>query len=136
MRYSYVPESDAAHAARPAGPLTPPYEPPPAPLPPLIKPRLARGPHEIAGGNGQAMSTGLLAKKHGWIALPWYYVTAEGVEHSALKLLHRGRELRAVALWTRPLSDDEAPPWATDLAWSLNPLKILGITKLRALIKG
>jgi hypothetical protein len=137
MRYSYVPESEAGHADGNRCPVCltaygkdvqPCISRPP--LPPLVPARPAQGPHEIADGNGQAMSTGTLAAKHGWCVEPWYYRISDGVECSALRLA-KG-DARAVATWMRVQGGN----WAADLAYGWlrgvpGTLTNLGITNLR-----
>jgi hypothetical protein len=137
MRYSYVPESEAADKLGNRCPVcllaygkgVEPTEPARCPGP-LVPARPAQGPQEIADGNGQAMSTGLLAVKHGWHVEPWYYRQHDGTEVSALRM---ARDVaRGVVLWQRLPGEK----WSFDLAYGWLPgvpdtMRKLGIADFR-----
>ena len=55
-------------------------------LPPLVPARRARGEYELANGRGQGVHLAKLGVAAGWKGEAWYWVTAAGEEHSALKL--------------------------------------------------
>jgi hypothetical protein len=119
MRYSYVPGSSEAHDAdvmrcpvclTTYGGKVQPIEPEVVPLP-LVPARPAQAVEEIADGNGQAMSTGRLAAKHGWQVTPWYAQAHDGAEMSALRMARA--DARGVVLWWRAPGEN----WSFDLAY-------------------
>ena len=131
MRYSYVPESEAAHAARIRPWLTSEREVVP---PPLVSARAPLGPHEFADKR-QAGSLGRLAIDLGWDVRAWYWQAHDGTETSCLQLA--SGVLRAVATWERPRGADSwaakvAYAWRTDV--QMVPSNV-GITRLSALIR-
>lgn len=98
--------------------------------PPLIPARPTHSLDEIANGRGQAMSLGKFAADFGWRVVPWYWMTADSTEMSAL-LLSRG-ELRAVAYWSRTLGGS----WASAGVHIVTPaLRKVNVTVLRTAIK-
>lgn len=147
MRYAYVPESEAAHEAdaarcsvchsaygkhHPRPPKPTPWQKPPHP--PLVAARPPQGPDEMAGGNGQAVSTGKLARRHGWQVWPTYFMAFDGSECCLLSMSHG--PLRAIASWQRKPGDSWAAEtgygWSVDLPGSMTRLSV---TRLRAVIK-
>jgi hypothetical protein len=131
MRYSYVPESDAAHEARIRPWMTSEREIVP---PPLVSARLPAGPHEFADKR-QAGTLGRTAMALGWQVEPVYFRAHDGTEYSAVRL-KRG-SLRAVATWTRPPGESK---WASDVAyaWDSDQRMIprsVGVTLLTSMIK-
>jgi hypothetical protein len=131
MRYSYVPESEAAHAARIRPWLTSERVIVP---PPLVPARQPLGPHEFADKRAAA-PFGRLAIGLGWRVLPWYWRAHNGTETCCLQLA-RG-PLRAVATWERQLG---AEAWASGVAYAWNtdlrtmPVNV-GLRRLTALIR-
>jgi hypothetical protein len=131
MRYSYVPESDAAHEARMRPWLTSEREIVP---PPLVPARPPLGPHEFADKR-QAGTLGRTAMDRGWQVRPLYYRAHDGAEYCALRMM--AGPLRAVATWVRPVG---AGSWASDVAYAWDsdqrmiPRKI-NITELTSMIK-
>lgn len=115
MRYSYVPQSEAAHEADvtrcPHCHSTHTPEVVEAPPPPLVRARPPAGPQEIADGRGQAMYVGRLARARGWLVYPTYYQAHDGSEVSLLSM--RRDDLRAVASWQRP----RGGAWSSDVAY-------------------
>jgi len=112
MRYSYVPESHAAHEAqiaKAAGLYNGSYE---ALGKPIVPARPPRGPHEFADKR-QAGTLGRLAIPLGWRVRPLYAKGADGLEICVLRLA-RG-PLRAVATWHRPPGADG---WSADVAYA------------------
>jgi hypothetical protein len=131
MRYSYVPESEAAHSERIRPWMTRPRDVTP---PPLIPARPPAGPAEFADKR-QAGTLGKLAIDLGWRVEPWYWKAHDGTETCALRLGAGPR--RAVATWERHAG---AEAWASSVAYAWNtdmqrvPTKV-NITQLTKLIK-
>lgn len=143
MRYRHVPGSSEAHEAdatrcpvcrlhygRVVQPtVVEPRRPPEAPA------RAPYGPHELADGSGQALSTGRLAVANGWQVTPAYYRAADGLEASALSMA-RG-EIVIDALWTAP---GEGVSWSADVAYAWQrgqpgTMRRIGFPALRAFLK-
>jgi hypothetical protein len=145
MDYNYITRDPAApdthcpvcHSSYGKG--HPPYMPPPPPPRPQVELRPATGPEQIAAGNGQAMSTGTLAKKHGWHVTPMFYRDANGIETCALKMHHRGRGRVMSLFWDRNGPGDRDWSYSSGLTWldagGPGTLAARGINAMRRLIE-
>lgn len=102
VRYAYLPGSLTAPENR-CGTCGTPNTAPAVPVieTPLVHARFTLSLEEIADGRGQAMSTGALAVEHGWTVEPLYYLRADDVQVSVLRMWHRARGRVLFVEWTR-----------------------------------